>query len=144
VLDVLANDNVIPAGGASLTITRIVSQPNHDSVVLAENQLTYVQDFAGPYPYTTTFQYEISGGGSARAIATATVRVADRRLTLPIRPDTFSVQEGSANNPFDVLSNDSILPGSQIPLRIGQIVQAPAHGTAVINDAQTLVVYTPT
>jgi hypothetical protein len=31
-LDALANDNIIPATGASLTITRIVSQPNVDSV----------------------------------------------------------------------------------------------------------------
>ena len=112
VLNVLANDDRIPDDGTELTITQIVTQPAEDTVTLTNNELVFEQTGSGPFPYTTSFSYEISGGGSALAVATVTVKVIDREDTLELRDDAFGILVGSVNNSLDVLSNDNILPGS--------------------------------
>ncbi len=143
VLDVLANDNILPASGADLTITRIVTSPAVDSVVLAGNRITYVQNRTNPAPYVVTFVYEVSGGGTARALATNTVRVVDRRGNLRTREDSFSVLADSRENPLDVLANDHLLPGAVDPLTINSVVVGPTNGTVRIDTDSRRLLYTP-
>jgi len=143
VLNVLANDNILPALGANLTITRIVTQPGQDSVVLAGNQITYVQNSNNVAPYVTTFVYEVSGGGTARASATATVRVIERRGALNTRADAFNVASDSQNNSLDVLANDHLLPGAVVPLTIRSVLVAPTNGSVTISANGTRLSYTP-
>ena len=142
VLDVLANDNRV-AGGASLFITRILSQPARDQVQLSGSGIAYAQLSAGPFPYLETFSYEVSAGGTARGVATVTVRVIDRQGALLVRPDTFAVESGTADNVLDVLANDTILPGSATGLTISRISVLPTNGTARMDTAGTALIYTP-
>jgi VCBS repeat-containing protein len=143
VLNVLANDNILPALGSSLTITRIVTQPGQDSVVLSGNTITYVQNSNNVAPYVTTFVYEVSGGGTARATATATVRVVERRGALHTRADAFNVASDSQNNTLDVLANDHLLPGAVVPLTIRSVLVAPTNGSVTISAGGTRLSYTP-
>ena len=65
-LNVLANDDLIPATGATLAITRISTPANHGgSVAIQADQIRYTPAGGGT-PYLETFSYEISAGGSVR------------------------------------------------------------------------------
>ena len=145
-LNVLANDNIMPAAGASLTITRILSAPNQSGhAEILNNSITYTPDATSPhvYPYHERFSYEVSGGGTARAAAWVDVAVVNRENTLDIRDDFFSVAASSMSNPLDVLLNDNLLPGAAAVLTIRQITVNPAHGTVTINPSKTGLIYTP-
>jgi cyclophilin family peptidyl-prolyl cis-trans isomerase len=57
--------------------------------------------------------------------------------------DTFSANEDSTNNTINVLSNDTIVPGSNAILTV-QAVGTPSQGGSIsINTNATAVVYTP-
>lgn len=142
-LNVLANDNTLPLAGTALTITRIVTPPGQDAVTIEANRIRYTQTSSGPFPYNVTFQYEVSGGGTARAIGEVTIHVVSREGTLSVRDDAFSIASGVQNATLDVLANDTLVSGSPAGLRIRQIISAPAHGTANTNGAGTIVRYTP-
>jgi VCBS repeat-containing protein len=145
-LDVLANDNVIPADPSSLTITRVVAQPNQGGTAfVVNNQIQFTPaSVANSYPYTETFSYEISGGGSSRATAVVTVTVINRDNTLNVRNDAFSVQAGSFNNLLDVLFNDNILPGSTAALTISQVTPGPSFNGQVDRDPSSkALIYSP-
>jgi len=145
VLDVLANDNIIPASGASLAITRIVAPPSaNGSAVITLGGIRYTPDPANlSDAYTETFSYEVTGGGTARAVAQVTVLVTNRAGTLTIRDDAFSVPAGSQNNPLNVLANDNILPGSPAGLTIRSIETNGVHGLVEINATGTGLIFTP-
>lgn len=142
VLDVLANDNVLPASGGGLIITRLLTQPATDRVELRGNRIAFIQTnlTAG---YSVSFDYEISGGGTARARAKVEVRVVDRRGTLAVRPDAFSLMTDSTATPLEVLANDHILPGAPVVLAVSRITTAPVHGAAEISPDGRRVLYTP-
>jgi VCBS repeat-containing protein len=145
-LDVLANDNILPASGADLIITRIVSGPDRMGTAVPENnRITYAPNASvnTNYPYTETFTYEVSGGGSARALAEVTIQVVNREGALHVRDDAFSIQAGSGNNDLDVLFNDSILPGTGESLTIRNVLTNQVHGLVTINEAGTALVYAP-
>ncbi len=142
-LSVLANDNILPARGTDLLITRITAAPARDRVEIVGNRIVYHQESTGPYPYAETFRYEISGGGTARAEAEITVQVVNRMGTLDIRPDAFGVVAGSRGNALDVLANDNILPGTPDLLSVLAISVAPSHGDAVVNATRDRILYTP-
>lgn len=154
ILDVLANDNIVPAPGQDLVLTRIVSQPvllpgatvARDLVELVGNQIRFLQSSDGlpdGFPYEVRFEYEVSGGGTARAVAEVVVRVVDRHDTLPTRGDAFAVLAGSTDNTLDVLANDRVLPGSPEVLSVLEIVSPPASGTARLSEAGAAILYTP-
>ncbi len=146
VLNVLSNDNVIPALGSDLTITRIVTPPDQDSVELADNQITYVQSFDGSFPYDTTFEYEVSGGGTVLTIARVQVHVINREGTLNVNDDSFSVGRDSTDNRLDVLFNDPIFPDVNGALSIRDpLFATPQFGVATIDDSegQSVLRYSP-
>lgn len=142
-LAVLANDNILPAPGGSLSITRIVTSPLRDRVEITPTGITYIQEDAGPFPYDTTFQYEVSGGGVSRAVATVRVTVVDREGTLDARADAFSLPSDTTLVPLDVLANDNILPGTPVVLGIAQVAREPEYGTVVIEAGGGRLLYTP-
>src|SRR5205823_4180643 len=76
-LDVLANDNILPASGAALTIVGVSTPDKGGSVSInggaANNTLTYTPNSANTFPLTETFTYIASGGGIARATGTVSV-----------------------------------------------------------------------
>lgn len=145
-LDVLANDNVLPASGHDLAITRIVDAPDAGgSAELSGSGISYTPDpaYAGSYTYPETFSYEISGGGTARAVAVVRIVVFNREGTLDTRDDAFSVLAGSRDNSLDVLANDVLLPGSPGALRVHSVTNLTGNGSVVIGDDDTGIAYTP-
>jgi VCBS repeat-containing protein len=142
-LDVLANDAIIPAAGSPLQITRIATSPNQGGQVTVEaGKVRYTPDAAAAlFPYSETFSYTISGGGTASATATATVLVLDRSNLLNVRDDDFSVPAGGTEILLNVLQNDNVLPGTGDELTVASFT-APANGTVTIfNDIA--IAYTP-
>jgi VCBS repeat-containing protein len=141
VMPVLANDQMLPLNGAGLTITALLSTSMPGQPVLTNNTFVYVAT-NGLTPLT--FRYEVSGGGTARAEAEVTLGVVERRGTLNIQDDAFSVLPGSFDNELDVLVNDGLVTESISALRIGAIPGPAAHGLLTTNAAGTRLVYTPT
>jgi VCBS repeat-containing protein len=143
-LSVLANDDLIPASGASIGITQITAAPDAGgSAVIEGTGIRYTPAVTNPSnAYTETFSYEISGGGTARAATVVTVRIVNRAGTLPLRPDTVSVAAGSAGNVLNVLANDNILPGSGLGLII-TAATAPAGGAVSLSADKKQLFFTP-
>lgn len=143
-LNVLANDSIIPATGNPLTLTTISSAPSHAGTAVIENgQIRYTPSVSAvTFPYTETFAYTMSGGGSATATATVTVLVQNRAGTLNVRADSFGVAIGSAEVTLNVLENDNILPGNGEALTITSVT-APTQGTVTIVNGAALAYTAP-
>lgn len=136
-LDVLANDSIIPATGDPLALVAVSSAPDQGGQAVIENgRVRYTPSAAATvFPYTETFAYTMSGGGSAVAPATVSVLVVNRAGTLNVRADTFAVPAGSSGTTLNVLENDNILPGNGGDLGI-VAVTTPVHGTVeILNGA---------
>lgn len=142
-IDVLANDNIIPATGDPLTLAAISSAPDEGGQAVIENgKVRYTPNAAiTTFPYTETFEYTMNGGGTTSATATVSVLVVDRRNTLNVRADAFGVPAGSVSNTLNVLENDNILPGNGEDLDIVSVTAA-THGTVSVLDGVALS-YTP-
>ena len=144
-LDVLLNDDVLPESGAALELAGVVSVPSAGGqAVVEDGAITYAPDplHAGAYPYSESFVYAVSGGGSSMATATVTVLVINRQGMLEVKDDAFSVNAGSLGAPLDVLLNDDILPGLPVVLTVRQAGPA-AHGTVLIDGDERGVTYVP-
>lgn len=143
-VDVLANDSIIPATGDPLTLESIVAAPSQGGQAVIENgRIRYTPNPAViSFPYTETFDYRMSGGGTASATATVSIVVVNRSNTLNVRADAFSVPVGSVSNTLNVLENDNILPGNGEDLDITSVTAA-AHGTVESLNGVALT-YTPT
>lgn len=143
-VDVLANDSIIPATGDPLTLQSIVSAPSQGGqAVIESGKIRYTPNPAIiSFPYTETFEYRMSGGGTASATATVNIVVVNRNNTLNVRADSFSVPVGSVSNTLNVLENDNILPGNGEDLEIVSVTAA-AHGTVESLNGVALT-YTPT
>ena len=139
-LNVLANDNMLPLGGGALTITALISTTQPGQPVLTNNTFVYTAT-NGLAPLV--FEYEVAGGGPARARAMAQANVIERRGTLNTRNDAVSVLPGSLANEFDVLANDTLVNESTAHLRIAAILTSSMYGTVTTNAAGTRLVYTP-
>ncbi|MCC7377683.1 MAG: tandem-95 repeat protein [Verrucomicrobiales bacterium] len=149
VLDVLGNDNILPAAGSALTITRILTQPAFDEVSIVDNKIVYHQLNPVTTPYTDSFRYEVSGGGTSRAFADVLVRVINRedsvgtRANIFLRDDAFGVAVDSRNQTLQVLENDGLLPGASEELFVKRIEVAPVHGQVAIDPTSKFLVYSP-
>lgn len=140
-LEVLANDDLIPATGATLSISNVSATNHGGTVVIEGNRIRYTPVGPGA-PYTENFTYELSAGGTARATAQVTVRVIDRTNTLPMRDDSFSVPSGTINNVLNVLANDNVLPGTGDAITIISH-SAPAVGSVAIAVDGSALFYSP-
>ncbi len=146
-LNVLANDAILPASPASLSILSL-GTPNHGGVVSLNgigpsNLVTYTPGLTNTTPYVETFTYVLSAGGTLTATGTVSVTVIDRSNRLTANDDSFTVIGGSGNNSLDVLANDEILPGPNTNLTITGIQTNGVIGTVSINAAHNRLVYQP-
>ncbi len=139
VLDVTANDGVIPYAGQQIEITQLLNSNMVGQPVLTNNTFVFTAGTSSPL----VFSYEIRAGGEARARADVTVNVVERRGTLLVQDDAFSVLPGSIGNELDVLANDSLVTDSTAHLRILQIVDPGLLGTITTNATRTRLLYTP-
>ncbi|MCW1922135.1 Ig-like domain-containing protein [Luteolibacter arcticus] len=142
-VDVLANDSIIPATGDPLTLASISSAPDEGGLAVIENgKVRYTPNPSiTTFPYTETFEYTMNGGGTTAATATVSMLVVNRANTLNVRADAFSVPVGSVSNTLNVLENDNILPGNGENLDIVSVTTA-AHGTVTVMNGVALS-YTP-
>lgn len=138
VLNVLANDNMRPLSGTGLTIAALVDSSIPGQPVLTNNTFVFA---ATNGLASLAFTYEISAGGTSTARAHVVVDVVERRGTLGIQDDNFSVLPGSFDNELDVLANDGLATESTAGLRIKEILEVPAFGTLTTNAAGTRLVY---
>ncbi|WP_367871018.1 Ig-like domain-containing protein [Luteolibacter sp. Populi] len=143
-LHVLANDSIIPATGDPLALVSISTPPDHAGAAVIENgRIRYTPSAAAvTFPYTETFAYTMSGGGSTTAEAMVTVLVENRAGTLNVRADSFGVPINSSQATLNVLENDNILPGTGDALEI-TAVTTPAHGSVTIINGVALAYTAP-
>ena len=144
-LNLLANDVIIPATGANISIVGLIATNLSGTVTLngtgPNNSVNYAPGISAPY--TETFGYVIASG-SLTATGMVTVSAIDRGNSLPSGKDIFTVLAGSANNPLNVLTNDSILPGTGSNLFLTTFDSVSnLTGTIVKNNTSTRLLYTP-
>jgi len=148
VLNLLANDVIIPATGASVSITAFGTASQGGTLSFngtgPNNALNYTPNPLVSAPYAETFSYTISSG-SLTSTGLVTVTVLDRANTLSLAAnnDRFTVIAGSGNNPLDVLTNDLIMPGTVSNLFITGFTTNNLIGTVSLNAAHTRLLYKP-
>ncbi len=132
-INVLANDSD-PDGNP--LIVSAVTQPANGVVTIgpagANVQYTPNPNFGGVDPFT----YVVNDG-----FLTATARVTVTVNRLPVAADdTRAVAQNSANNPLNIMANDSDPDGNAIS--IASVVQ-PANGSAAVAAGAASIIYTP-
>ncbi|HEU0008561.1 MAG TPA: Ig-like domain-containing protein [Verrucomicrobiae bacterium] len=148
ILDVLANDNIVPAGGDVLTITA-AGPPDHGGTVSItgpgpNNAIRFTPNTNSlVFPYTESFPYTVSGGGVALATGVVMVTVVNRQGILPVNDDVFTVIAGASSSSLDVLANDRIVPGTTTNLVITGLDTSGVSGLVSINTNATRLLYTP-
>lgn len=145
ILNVLGNDNVLPATGATLLLSRVSVAPSQGGhAVLSGSNILYAADphYAGVYPYVEQFSYVASGGGSAQATGLVEILIVNREGALEVRDDAFSVEAGSLGAPLNVLLNDDILPGLPVLLTVKSVGPA-VNGQVTLDGDERGVTYVP-
>ncbi|MDB6035773.1 MAG: Outer rane adhesin like protein, partial [Verrucomicrobiales bacterium] len=98
-LNVLANDNIRPASGSTLTIVEVGPTSNGGVTALlgtgVNNSIAYTPNPTNSVPFIDTFSYRISGGGTIQA--TGMVRVTVVTNVLTANDDNFTVLAESGN-----------------------------------------------
>jgi VCBS repeat-containing protein len=140
-LNVLANDNMLPDGAGPLVLSpTVLSSTIPGQPVFSGNAFVYT---ATNGLANLAFTYQISAGGDAVASADVVVRIVDRRDTLLVRDDSYSVQAGSIGNELDILANDALINAPTDGLRVQAILDPAVLGTLATNATATGLVYTP-
>jgi VCBS repeat-containing protein len=132
-INVLANDTDLD--GDSLTVTAVTPGTN-GSVAIAGSAVTYTPN--PNYFGSDSFTYTIADGNGGSATAAVTVTVTAVNDSPVANTDAASVVEDSANNPIDVLANDTDVDGDS--LKVSAVTQG-ANGTVAMGDGG--VSYTP-
>lgn len=143
VLDVLANDTILPDIGEVLTITA-VSAPDHGGNVTIGGVSTLLYFPAPNFVGTETFTYTINDGTpGSDASATVSVTVDAVNNDPPTaRDDLFTnIAEDSLGNVLDVLANDTTLPDIGEPLVLIDVGVPDQGGAAGIVGGE--LHYTP-
>ncbi len=149
VVDVLANDSILPALGSDLTITLVdpvASATGTVELVDGGKLLKYTPDDLST-EIEESFTYTVLGNGSLTAQATVTFQVEDRSDLLQGADDAFFVIYGSADNVLDVLANDSSLPtypvSSEVVAVNGEADSAVSSSGGTVSLIDGEVLYTP-
>ncbi len=148
-LDVLANDQILPAINTNLTIIAVTNNGNAlsgtISINAARNRLVYQPGVNVTSHIEPLITYTISDGAGGTASANVSIQVQPSGFFA--NGDVFSVIKNSQNNGLTVLANDAILPNQGQPIfitAIGISNNAPNQGgTVTINQAGNGLVYTP-
>ncbi|WP_269526453.1 Ig-like domain-containing protein [Coraliomargarita parva] len=142
-VDVLANDNILPATGSALSILEVSPIDTAAGLLEIINEgtaLVYTPpaaDFTGE----ESFSYVVSGGGANTAEAVVTFIVEDRTGQLSGNDDSFFVITGSSANLLDVLANDPDLPAYPVSSSLSALSATSSGGIVAIEGDS--VAYTP-
>jgi outer membrane protein OmpA-like peptidoglycan-associated protein len=138
-LDVLANDTIVPDVSETLIITS-VTQPASGSVTSTGSNVRFTPSpgFAG----VTTFTYRISDGNGGTSQATVTVLVGSPNRPPMANDDSYTVAEDSGATVLSVLLNDSSAPDEGETLTITAVTQ-PANGTVTFTASSLSFVPAP-
>ncbi len=143
-VSLVANDYFLPENGTGLDVSRILTAPDQGGIVTlgGGGAVRYTPAPVGPgtYPYHETFQYEVTGGGTAFGTGTVDMLVVNRRGSLDVADDNYSVPAGSLSNLFNVLENDRFMPFGNSSWRIISLESGPF--TAISADERS-VLYSP-
>jgi VCBS repeat-containing protein len=134
---VLANDSDVEGDSVTATLS---DEPSNGTVTFSsDGSFTYVPDanFYG----TDTFTYTATDGTNVSSEITVTITVSGVADAPTAVADSYSVNEGSSSQSFDVLDNDSSDPDGTQTLTISSVTQGVNGGTVVINGSA--VEYTP-
>lgn len=150
-LNVLQNDLAAanPDAGAPQETLRIVSVSagsHGGTITIGASGANVTYKPAANFFGTETFTYTVSdraGTGGLTATATATVTVTAKNDNPTAANDTFTAEEDSTNNVFDVLANDSSAPDSGETLTITAVGAGSRGGQVTIVEAGKKVRYTP-
>ncbi len=129
VLDVLANDQIAPDVGETLTITA-VTQPANGTVTNTASNVSFTP--AAGFSGTTTFTYTIDDGNGGTDTATVTVNVSGQNSPPTARDDSFVVLRNSPATVLDVLANDSTEPDVGETLTVTAVTQPASGGTVTL------------
>ena len=153
-VDVLTNDNMLPALGSELTITgttAVGASTGTLSIAESGKSLLYEPQGLGIQEFT----YTVSGGGTSSAQASVIFEVIAAEMFL-IDSDSleigspagfseagenFVVVKDSTGNLFNVLGNDSVASSYPVSVELVEVVAAASSGTAEVINGQ--VRYTP-
>lgn len=147
VLDVLANDTILPGANTNLTIVGIQTNGVIGTVSLntARTRIVYRPPTGVINHQEPLIVYTVSDGVGGTASANVSIEV--RPSGFFAEDDVFSVMKNSATNSLAVMINDVILPSSGQTLYVtglGIGTNAPNHnGVVSIDGAGKALVYTP-
>ena len=128
VVNVLANDNISPDNGETLTVIA-VTQPANGTVTLTGGvvRFTPTANFNG----TTSFTYTISDGNGGTSTATVNVTVTPVNDPPTATNDVLAVAEDAAATIVNVLANDITSPDNGETLTVTAVTQ-PTNGTVTL------------
>ncbi len=143
-VDVLINDNKLPALGSNLIITEVtpIAAAAGTVTIINGNVLSYETspvDFTG----VESFTYTVSGNGTSTAEATVTFEVIARENFLVDSAESLLVVEDSTGNLLDVLTNDAILPTYPYELELVDSAEAATSQAGLFSIVAGLVSYSP-
>lgn len=141
VLDVLANDEIAPDTGETLTITAVGTTTDGGTldITVGGGSLIYTPatDFVG----TETFTYTVSDG-DLEEVVTVNVVVAPTDAPPTANDDTFTIAEDTPETEFDVLGNDT-RDGDNQQFVLDAVGVPSVGGSARISNDGTQFFYTP-
>ncbi len=146
VLDLLANDVLLPSTGASIRITALGAPSANGAVSLngagPGNAVNYIPDLSGVGDADETFSY-MAASGSLVASSLVHVHIVDRTNALTGQNDYFTVLANSGAISLNVLANDGIVSVSNTNLLLTGVTTNDIIGTVWLNPAGTRLVYRP-
>ncbi|MFK8115508.1 MAG: tandem-95 repeat protein [Rubripirellula sp.] len=139
-LDVLAND-VVVSGSQTLSVVSVTQPTSGGTVVLSGGVVSFTPD--ADFNGDAVFTYRVSDTNGIQETGSVTVTVTAVNDLPTGVDDTFNVDQNSADNTLDVLTNDSIAPDSGETLNVIDVSTPSAGGTVTISSDGQSVVYTP-
>lgn len=137
---VLANDTHLPDPPETLSVSGISIQPTHGTATTNGTTVTYVPqaNFTG----TDTFTYALSDENGGVGYGAVTVTVTSVNDPPTAADDDYTVLQGSSQNVFTVLSNDTAAPDSGETISITSVTDPPGGNVQIAAGGGTIT-YTP-
>jgi uncharacterized protein (TIGR03382 family) len=132
VLNVLANDTIVPDVGESLTVAAVTQPATGGLVTLGGGVVRFVP--AAHFSGTVTFSYTLRDSNGGTDTATVTVTVTEVNDAPVANNDRYTVDEDSAAMQLTVLDNDSTAPETGETLSVVAVTQ-PDNGTVTISGS---------
>ncbi|MFM7071599.1 MAG: Ig-like domain-containing protein, partial [Planctomycetota bacterium] len=142
IIDVLANDIVLPDQGETLRVTA-VGTPTDGSATIGPNGTYVVYSPRGGFAGVDRFTYTVSDGNGGTDTTTITVSVNGSNDAPIASDDVETVEEDSDVKEIDVLANDLRGAATGQPLAVTLVDVGSKGGTVSINTQGTRVLYKP-